>query len=186
MKVLSIDQDEVITEGGFLYAINTFLRTNYVKEDFKDFYMQDVVPKELQEDCFKFLININIYKHCYFLDGAVDTIRLLNEKYDLVINTSYIIREIPYLSGKLLLQKHNFFMENLPFLSPNQFIFGTRKDLVSADIKIDDRLDNLKNCKTKYLFTNYHNTNLTYEDLNKLDVVRVNDWYDVKAKLLVK
>ena len=65
-------------------------------------------------------------------------------------------------------------MENLPFLSPNQFIFGTRKDLVSADIKIDDRLDNLKNCKTKYLFTNYHNTNLTYEDLNKLDVVRVN------------
>ena len=33
MKVLSIDQDEVITEGGFLYAINTFLRTNYVKEE---------------------------------------------------------------------------------------------------------------------------------------------------------
>ena len=58
MKVLSIDQDEVITEGGFLYAINTFLRTNYVKEDFKDFYMQDVVPKELQEDFFKFLIVI--------------------------------------------------------------------------------------------------------------------------------
>lgn len=53
MKVLSIDQDEVITEGGFLYAINTFLRTNYVKEDFKDFYMQDVV----QKNCKKIFLN---------------------------------------------------------------------------------------------------------------------------------
>lgn len=186
MKTIMIDQDEVITEGGFLYAINSFLGTNYVKEDFKEFYMQDVVPKEKQKEFFDYLIKINIYNHCYMLDGAKEVIEELNRFYQVYIGTSYLIKEIPYESGQILVQKHNYFMDNLPFLNPKQFIFIYDKKLLNIDIKIDDKIDNLENAKMKLLFSNYHNLDMTKEELDRIGVTRVDNWNDVKVKLLKK
>lgn len=186
MQTIAIDQDEVITEGGFLYAINHFLNTNYKKEDFTEFYMQDIIPDNLKKDFFNYLIDLNIYNHCYFLENSVKTIFQLNKQYDLCILTSYLIREVPYLSGKLLLQKHNFLMENLPFLNPKQFIFTARKDLVHTDIKIDDLFTNLKNAKTKLLFTNYHNRTLDDKFLHHMGIERVDGWNEIGKKLLKK
>lgn len=185
MKTLMIDQDEVITEGGFLYAINTFLGTNYVKEDFKDFYMQDVVPKEKHKEFFDYLIKTNMYDHCYMLDGVKEALEILNKKYDLYICTSYLIKEIPYESGQILLQKHNYFMKQFSFLSPKQFVFIYNKSLLHMDIKIDDKLENLDNGKTKLLFSNYHNLGISKEELDSKGVIRVNSWKEI-VELLSK
>ena len=42
-KRLMIDMDDVICNNGFLYMINKFLGSNYTYDDFKDFYMQDII-----------------------------------------------------------------------------------------------------------------------------------------------
>lgn len=186
MKTIMIDQDEVITEGGFLYAINSFLGTNYAKEDFKEFYMQDIVPKEKQKKFFDYLIKINMYDHCYMLDGVKEVLEKLNKEYDLYIGTSYLIKEIPYESGQILVQKHNYFMEQFPFLNPRQFIFIYNKSLLQTDVKIDDKIENLENAKLKLLFSNYHNLDISKDELDSKGINRVNNWNDVKVKLLKK
>ena len=50
MQRLMIDMDDVIVKGGFLYLINQYLGTNYKEEDFKDYYMQDIIPPHLRDD----------------------------------------------------------------------------------------------------------------------------------------
>lgn len=35
--------DNVITKGGFLYLVNEFQKSNYIKDDFDSFYMQEKI-----------------------------------------------------------------------------------------------------------------------------------------------
>ena len=52
------------------------------------------------------------------------------------------------------------------------------------EIKIDDKLNNLKNAETKLLFTAYHNKSLTKEELEKENAIRVDSWEGVREILL--
>ena len=63
-KKIMIDMDDVITHGGFLHLINEFLGTSYKIDDFKDFYMQDMLPDK--EDFFKWFLTKNQYDYCEF------------------------------------------------------------------------------------------------------------------------
>ena len=44
MKKLIIDVDDVICEGSYLSLLNKFLKTNYTYDDFKSYYLQDIIP----------------------------------------------------------------------------------------------------------------------------------------------
>lgn len=186
MKTLFVDQDDVICEGWFLYAINTFLNTKYKKEDFKNYYMQEVIPKELKKEFYKYLFSLDIYKCGNEISGAIETLRKLNEVYEIYLTTSYLIYEAPYESGELLHQKHNYFMKNLSFIDPKQYIFINNKSLLHGDIKIDDKMNHLENGKRKLLFTAYHNKDISDEILLNNGIERVNDWTEIKVKLLKK
>ena len=75
-------------------------------------------------------------------------------------------------------------MKELPYITPFQYIFLYDKSLLNIDIKIDDKPDNLTNCERKILFNAWHNNNLTEDELNKLGIERVNNWYEIKEKLI--
>ena len=54
------------------------------------------------------------------------------------------------------------------------------------DIKLDDRVKNLDGADRKLLFSAYHNLDIPLEELESMGIERVNGWYDVRNKLLVK
>ena len=83
-----------------------------------------------------------------------------------------------------MVQKYEYLYDNLPFISPQNYIFINNKKLLNCDIKIDDCLDNLKNARIKLLFTSYHNNDLSDEYLGSLGVIRVNSWLEIKDILM--
>ena len=65
-------------------------------------------------------------------------------------------------------------------------IFLSNKGILNADIRIDDRIENLLNADTKLLFSAYHNIKYSDEYLKSVGVERMDNWYDVKRRLLKK
>lgn len=179
---LMIDMDDVLVEGGFLYLINEFLGTSYKESDFKDFYMQDIIPNK--DEFFEWFKSKNLYDHCTVIPGAIEVVKALNERYDIYIGTAYIYPEIPRESGHILEQKFNCLAELFPFISTEKYVFLSNKSVLDVDIKIDDRIDNLEGAKRKLLFTAYHNEDVSDEELARLGIERVNSWQEVAEKLL--
>ena len=179
---IMLDMDDVICGGGFLYLINKFLGTNYEESYFKKFYMQDIIPNK--EEFGKYLLQHNFYDYCELKPHAVEVIEKLNDKYDVYICTSYIVKEIVNESGIFILHKYEYLKKHLPFISPYKYIFVSNKNVLDFDIKIDDRIENLGGNATKYLFSAFHNLEMTDEDLALQNVERVTGWDDIAERLL--
>lgn len=185
-KKIMIDMDDVICEGGFLYLLNEFLNTNYKKEDFKNYYLQEIIPDELKKDFFKYLLAKNMYNYSSLLPDCYDTLKCLNEYYDIYIGTSYLIPDIIDDCGIQLLYKHNYLIKELPFISPRKYIFLECKDFLTHEIKIDDKTNHLNNAEIKLLFTAPHNKSISSNDLFKKGIERMDSWLDIKKRLLRK
>lgn len=183
-EILMVDQDDVISANGFLYLINKFLGTSYTCSDFKDFYMQDVIP--CKEDFFEWFQTQNLYDYTDMVPGCQDVLRELNQVYELYIGTSYIFPEIANRCGYIVGQKFDFLQRNLPFISPYQYVFLSNKKLLQADIKLDDRIDNLDGASVKLLFSAYHNLGYSDSMLQSRGIERMDSWCDVKRRLLKK
>lgn len=185
MEKLIVDMDDVITENGFIRMINEFLCANYKPEDAKSYYINDLIPKDRLDEWVNWYSTKNVYDYVNMVEGAKETLEKLNEKYDLYIATAYVFRDAPKVSGKTLNDKYNYLMENLPFIDPHKFIFISNKDLLEADIRIDDSPKKLTGkAKLKLLFTAYHNKNISDEELSKNNFIRVDSWKDVEKILL--
>lgn len=179
---LMIDMDDVIVQGGFLKLLNEYMGTNYTENDFKDFYMQDIVPDK--RAFFDWLKTKNVYEYCYIAPNCKEVIKELCQKYDVYIGTSYIYRDIPNECGYILEQKYNYLLQEFPFITTDKYIFITNKSLLQTDIKIDDRVDNLNNTKRKILFSAYHNREISDEELKEKGIERAKNWLDIKNMLL--
>ena len=55
----------------------------------------------------------------------------------------------------------------------------SNKTLVNADVRIDDRIDNLPKGSKNILFTAYHNKEISDEVLLDRGAVRANNWMEV-------
>ncbi|MCH5167174.1 MAG: hypothetical protein J1F35_04690 [Erysipelotrichales bacterium] len=180
-KTLLLDVDEVICFSGFLEAINEFMGTSYVIDDFTDYYIDEVaIPKEKMEEFNKFISEKNLYHKDQILPNAIEVLKELSEVYDIYICSSCLNFFNPKKSGYFFKYKFDFLVEYFPFLKPENFIFTNAKHIFKADIQIDDRLSNLDNdIETRILFPSYHNKNITDEELNALGVIRAGyDWRD--------
>ena len=167
-KDILLDVDEVICFSGFLQAVNEFMQTNYVIDDFKNYYIDEVaVPKERFNEFNKFISERNFYENAQILPNAVKIIKLLNNLYNIYICSSCVNPfDIIDGSGEFFKNKYEFLRKTLPFINPENIIFTSSKHLIQADIQIDDRLQNLDNkIATKILFPSYHNKDITDEEL---------------------
>ena len=193
-KKILLDCDEVICFSGFLEAVNDFLGTNYEIDDFTDYYIDEAaIPPERMDEFNKFINGRNMYENAYILPGAIETIKRLNEVYDIYICSSCVNPLDVKGSGRVFTDKYNFLLENLPFIKPSNFIFTSAKHLFKADIKIDDRLSNFEgdDIEIKILFPSYHNNDLTVDELSGVGVVRAGyywrkGWEEVEKMLLIK
>ena len=183
MKTLMVDMDNVITDSRFLDLINEFLGTNYEWNDFKTYYLQEIIGDK-KEEFWNYVKDRNFYEGATLFEGCYDVLRKLNDKYDLYIVTAYLWNDVIDISGDNLRNKYYYLREMLPFINPNKYIFTTNKNLLKFDIRIDDRLDNIMEADTKILFTAWHNRDLDDKFLEDNNVIRVNSWDDIEKILL--
>lgn len=184
-KIL-IDIDEVICQSTFLDEINSFLGTNYELDFFTEYYIDDILGTDENKELFyKKIKDVDLYKNARIYEGAVDVLKELSEKYEIYICSACVMFCMPEDSGIYFKHKYDFLIKNFPFLNPDNFIFTSAKNIFKADIQIDDRLKNLQGeVETKLLFTAYHNKTITSEELKDKNIIRVNDWNDIKFILL--
>ena len=191
-KDLLLDVDEVICFSGYLEAVNDFLNTNYNIDDFDCYYIDEkVIPKERFKEFNEYVSKRNLYDYTSFLPGAIETIKKLNEKYEIYICSACLNTFDLDNSGIQFKNKYDFLRKNLPFINPQKFILTSSKNMVKADIQIDDYLPNFDNdTKLKILFPSYHNKNIDDKILKEKNIIRAGyDWkkgWQEISKILLK
>lgn len=191
-KDILLDVDEVVCFPGFLQAVNDFMETDYVIDDFQDYYIDEAaIPKERFSEFNEFINQRNLYENAQILPHAIETIKKLNEIYHIYFYSSCVNPLNIQGSGRIFQDKYNFLLSNIPFIDPKHYIFTSAKHMFRADIQIDDRIFNLdKNVETKILFPSYHNKNITEVELKEKGALRAGyDWkegWNEVEKLLLK
>lgn len=178
-KNVLLDVDEVICFAGFLDYANEFMNTNYEIDDIKTYYIDDtIILQNKIKEYNKFLNSKNIYENAHILPNAIESIKKLSEYYNIIICSACINPYDVENSGKYFKDKYDFLIKTLPFLKPESFIFTNTKNIIKADIQIDDRVSNLVNdIPIKILFPSYHNKEVADEYLASKNIIRAGkDW----------
>lgn len=183
MKRIMVDVDNVITDSIFLDLINEFLKTNYVLNDLKGYYLQELI-KDRKKEFWEYVRDRNFYERATLFADCYEVLKQLNAVYDVYIVTAYLWNDTIDISGDNLRNKYYYLREMLPFIEPDKYIFTTNKNLMNFDIKLDDKLENLEGADIKLLFTAWHNRDLRDVDLKNKNVIRVNNWCDIEKILL--
>ncbi len=114
------------------------------------------------------------FRNLPVMEGSVDVMRQLNEKYELFIVSAAM--EFP----KSLSDKYYWLEEHFPFLHWKQIVMCGSKTVVKGDIMIDDHFKNLDYFDGKtILFAQPHNS-----AGNIKNHTRVDSWSDI-AKILL-
>ena len=175
-KDILIDVDECIVFSRFVEAVNDFMGTNYVIDDFTEYYIDDVaIPKDKMKEFNEFLNQRNLYEYSEILPDAIESIKELNEKYNVYFLTSCVNEANLDGSGRVFKDKYDFLRKNFPFINPKQFIFTGSKGLFKAYAKIDNLLSNFnkdEEIEVKILFPSYHNKDIKEEKLKEKGVIR--------------
>ena len=180
-KSLLLDVEEVIFFGGFLQAVYDFLHTNYVIDDFKDYYIDAVaIPENRFEEFNKFVRGRNMFENPQMLPYAIETIEILCEYYEVFLCTDSINPFDIDGSSRNFIDKFKALQRILPFIDPTHYIFTSNKSLFNADVQVDDRLAKMDNdVKLKILFSSYHNMEIPEEEIKRAGAIRAGkSWRD--------
>lgn len=172
MDRIAIDMDGVLADVYY----------QFFKMDEADFGlrrpMEEVVGKP-ERDGFPHIMQYvhtpDFFRTAPLIEGCVPVVEELNKKYELYIVSAAM--EFP----KSLPEKLEWLNEHFPFIGWQQIVFCGSKQIVQADIMIDDHFRNLDSFKggTSLLFTQPHNVK---SDTGRHQ--RVNDWKEISAILL--
>ena len=186
-KSIMIDMDEVIVKGRFTEFLDKFLG-GVDFEKLNGFFRQDLI-KGREEEFKKIYAFKNLYRKedgsfIEPLSNCVEVIERLNQNYDIYIVTSYVWKENVIDASHNLKYKYEYLRHFFPFLDCNNFIFISDKSKINFDIVIDDRPKNLISCEKKILFTEFRNKKISKEDLEKDNIIRVNNWLEIQEILI--
>lgn len=184
MKRIIIDMDDVITKTDWFTGIESVIKGK-MDRTYPGFHLEDILTPEDQKRFFANFDKINFYNYAVLLDDCYEVMEELSKQYDIYICSTYTWSGVQDKVGTHLKNKYDFLYKNLSFIHPDKYIFTSNKNIIKADIRIDDRIENLRNGKIKLLFTAWHNKEFTDEYLKSKNIIRVNNWQDIK-KILIK
>lgn len=183
IKTIMVDMDYVITNGNLDKLLEQFLDYKIDYESEYGYYLQDLL-KDKKDAFFDYFKTVDMYENAPLLDNCYEVLEELSKNYEIYICTDYIWKDIVPDCGHVLNIKYKYLYKTLSFIKPGNYIFTSSKNIVNCDIKIDDKLSNLSGASTKLLFTAYHNRSITDEELKEQNVIRVNNWLEIKDILL--
>ena len=186
MKKVLVDLDDVLALNGYLNLLNKFLGTNYKIEEFDNYYLESILNSEQLKNYREYFNKNNVYDHSEIAPYSYATLMRLMAEYEVYICSSYYSELDGALPYNEIPKKCEFLIKNYPFLTRKNFMFVNDKTMIYADVKIDDRIENLENAETKLLFTTHHNKDISRYELEKQGVIRLKNWKDVDNILLPK
>ncbi len=186
MKKIMIDLDETICSPSYLKEVNKYLNTNYKYEDIKTYFVEDIIEEDKKQDFLDYFYrNVNVYDEAMILPDALGVIEKLSHFYEIYIVSAFVDKRRIKESGIMAKYKYEWILKNMPFIDPKKIILTGSKDIIMCDIKIDDKVSNLKGYgKTKLLMDQLHNQKYSFEELTNLNIKRVYDWQQVESILL--
>ena len=178
--------DEVMVEKFGLHLFNQFKGTNHTVDSFPKLFMQDELDENERERFYDFILSRkNVYDGVPLMEGVKEVLPGLNEKYLIYICSDYLFKGCEWRASKLVVDKCEMLKQNFPYIHPKQYVFMHAKDLLTADIMIDDRPSNFSpKVKQCLLFTRNHNKHLTSEEIKDKNITRVNSWKEISEILL--
>lgn len=152
--------------------INERNGTNVHITDVKEWDMTKAFPTLEREKIYEPLFDEELWKRITPLPGAVETIkRIIDDGHKVVIVTA--VHHYDMVSMKL----KNVLFKYFPYLTMDDVIITSQKQLVHGDVLIDDAPHNLNGGRYfKMLFDAPHNQYYAAEDN---DAVRVHNWNEV-------
>ena len=186
MKKIMIDLDETICSPSYLKEVNKYLNTNYKYEDVKTYFVEDIIEEDKKQDFLDYFYqNVNVYDDAMILPDAIGVIEKLSHFYEIYIVSAFVDKRRIKESSIMAKYKYEWILKNMPFIDPKKIVLTGSKDIIMCDIKIDDKVGNLKGYgETKLLMDQLHNQKYSFEELTNLNVKRVYDWQQVEAILL--
>lgn len=186
MKSIMIDLDETICSPAYLEEVNKFLKTNYKYEDIDTYFVEDIIPEKQREEFLDYFYkNVNVYTHAKVFPRAIEVIKNLSNYYDIYIVSAFVDKRRVEESSIMAMHKYQWIRKNLPFIDPKKIILTGSKHMIMCDIKIDDKVSNLKGYgEKKFLLDHMHNRKFSFEELESLGIKRVHDWNQIEDYLL--
>ncbi len=172
MKRIVVDMDGVLVD---IYT--TFFKL-HEQETGQRLTLKDIAGL-LEEEAFqnqrRWVSTPGFFRNLPVMQGSREALLKLNDLYKIIVVS--LATEFPYcLTDKLLWLHHNF-----PFISWQQIVFCGDKNIVKADIMIDDHFKNLDHFEGRtILFTQPHNMLI-----KNSRHTRVSSWAEIEKLLIL-
>ena len=171
MKSISIDMDGVIAN-----VYSQFMKM-YTAETGKVITLEEAVGKfehEVFENAYQYVTSPGFFRDAPVMEGSQQVVERLNNRYKIFIVSAAM--EFPTSLG----EKREWLNEHFPFIGWQQMVFCGSKEIIKADIMIDDHFKNLDYFTGEtILYTQPHNT-LAAAGKH----TRVNNWKEIARLLL--
>ena len=133
-KRIAIDMDDTIVDtlSRHIEWYNRGFHQNLTKQDLQAVSIYDRVLPESIERVHAYNDNPQFFVDLKPHDNALSVIKELHTHYDIYIATAAMEHPNSFTA------KYNWLVQNLPFISPMNFIFCGSKSIVNTDYLIDD------------------------------------------------
>ncbi|WP_221567392.1 5'(3')-deoxyribonucleotidase [Alkalihalobacillus sp. TS-13] len=168
MITLLIDMDSVICDlmSEWHRRYNEEYDDNLSAEDLDCWQSEKYVKTECGTKIYDFLDESGLFIRLEPLPNAIEVLRRLSERHDILIVTSS--RTYAYTEKEKWVEKH------LPFIGARNLIFTHRKDMVRGDILFDDAPHNL----IAFEESGRKAVAMDYRYNRNVDVERVQNWLE--------
>lgn len=177
-KTILIDIDDTIENlcETWVDFLNKQYGTSVQYNEITEWNMSKFFPNLTKEQVFEPLYNPNLWDYVKPKPGAVEYVKkLIAEGYNVYLCTTTDYRNVRPKFEKVI-QKH------FPYISWNQVIIASRKQMINADILVDDGVHNLENGNyIKILFTAPHNRGY---DAEAHGMYRADNWEQVYSQII--
>lgn len=169
LKIL-VDLDDTVWDlcSAWINCLNKRFNRNVKLSDVTEWDITKVYPGLSKNEIYSPLYEENLWKSIKIRKDALEILpKLIDDGHEIFFVTATDYRNIKF---KIDLIKQHF-----PYVPISNLIITYRKDMVKGDLLIDDGPHNF-NGHFGFLMSANHNLN---EDVSKLGIVRVNDWYEL-------
>jgi 5'(3')-deoxyribonucleotidase len=171
MKSISVDMDGVLANvySQFISMHAAEFGKVLTMDEINGVPEADVFPNER-----KYVNSPGFFRNAPLMENVFDVLQKLNDRYKVFIVSAAM--EFP----NSLVEKHHWLNEHFPFIQWQQIVFCGSKQIIKADIMIDDHFKNLDYFTGEtILFTQPHNI-LANPGKHK----RVHSWQEIEQILL--
>jgi 5'-nucleotidase len=170
MKRILVDMDGVLADvySQFFDLHEADFGTRLSIRDIAGLKEAEAFPNQL-----KWVNTPGFFRTVPVMKGSQEGLKKLSEHNEVIVVS--LATEFPIC----LTDKQLWLHEHYPFISWKQIVFCGRKEILNADIMIDDHLKNLDNFKgDTILFTQPHNMNITGSSHKRVD-----SWAEIEKLL---